>query len=53
MRNVKIAIIAVLASALLLGACGRRGALQAPPNAEKEEKQDESFILDPLVIPKR
>lgn len=53
MRNVKIAIIALLATALFLGACGRRGALQAPPDVEKEEQQEKDFILDPLVKPKR
>lgn len=49
MATFKIAVIALMASMLLLGACGRRGALERPPAAEEEEKQDKKFILDPLI----
>jgi len=49
MATLKIAIIALVASALFLGACGRRGALERPPHVEKEEKQDDKFILDPVI----
>lgn len=48
MSTIKIATIALLASALLIGACGRRGAPEAPPG-DKEEQQEKGFILDPLV----
>ncbi len=49
MTTIKTATIALMVSMLLLGACGRRGALEPPPDAEKEEKQDKKFILDPLI----
>ncbi len=49
MRKIKIAIVAVLASTLFLSACGRRGGLEPPPNAEKQEKKDKKFILDRLI----
>ncbi len=49
MTKIRIAIVALMVSTLLLGACGRRGALQPPPDVEKKEKQDKKFILDPLI----
>lgn len=49
MSKIKIAITALMVSMFLLNACGRRGPLEAPPPAEKKEKQDQGFILDPLI----
>jgi len=49
MSKIKIAIVALMVSTLFLSSCGRRGALEPPPAAEKEEKQDKKFILDPLI----
>lgn len=50
MATVKTAIIALMVSALFLGACGRRGSLERPPAAnEEDEKRDKGFVLDPLI----
>jgi len=49
MSKIKIAIVALMISTLFLSACGRRGPLEPPPVAEKEEEQDKKFILDPLI----
>ena len=49
MTTIKIAIIALMSSAFLLSACGRRGPLEAPTHVEKKEKQDKPFILNPLI----
>ena len=49
MTTIKTAIVALMVSMFLLGACGRRGALQPAPDTKKEEKQDQKFILDPLI----
>jgi predicted small lipoprotein YifL len=64
-RNLTYAVVAgVLVAGLALSACGRRGALQPPPNAEssdpayavedpveaqKNAKPDRPFILDRLL----
>lgn len=57
-------VTGVLVAGLALSACGRRGALEAPPSAaaidsdlviedpveaDKAGKPDRSFILDPLL----
>ena len=49
MRLTQLAIIGLLASMLALGACGRAGSLEPPPDYEKPE--DDSFVLDPLIDP--
>jgi len=53
--------VLVLMIALAAASCGRRGALEAPPNANvvsvdeygdelpPQEKEDKPFILDPLL----
>ena len=61
---VRVALVAVLVAAFGLSACGRRGPLEAPPNARavtndenaaavaqdpKAGKPNGSFILDPLL----
>jgi predicted small lipoprotein YifL len=38
----------IFALMLTLGACGRKGPLQAPPNTPEPDK-DKPVILDPLV----
>ncbi|HOV03619.1 MAG TPA: lipoprotein [Hyphomicrobiales bacterium] len=54
------ALIALLAVALAVSACGRRGALEAPPGKEiynpgtpdkrlSTEKPEKPFVLDPLL----
>jgi predicted small lipoprotein YifL len=64
-RNLTYAVVTgVLVAGLALSACGRRGALQPPPNAEssdpayavedpveaqKNAKPDRPFILDRLL----
>ncbi|MCP5081023.1 MAG: lipoprotein [Rhizobiales bacterium] len=37
-------------AALGLTACGRNGPLEPPPGYEKD-KEDEPFVLDPLIDP--
>jgi predicted small lipoprotein YifL len=61
----RIALAGALIAALSLSACGRKGALEAPPHAnlssdtdkaaspgageEKSKKPDRKFFLDPLI----
>jgi len=42
-------ILAVLALALGLAACGARGPLEPPPGAESLPPPEEPFVLDKLV----
>jgi len=49
MTKIRIAIVALMVSTLFLSACGRRGPLEAPPDLEKQDKQDKNFVLDPLI----
>ncbi len=58
MPSFRILIVTVIAAALVLGACGRRGPLEPPPSAadvapsqgvEKEARDDRSFPLDFLI----
>ncbi len=50
MRLTQLAILGLLIAALGLTACGRAGPLEPPPGAE-ETKEDDPFIVDPLVDP--
>ncbi len=45
----RLAILGLMCSALALGACGRAGPLEPPPDYEKSE--DDTSILDPLIDP--
>jgi predicted small lipoprotein YifL len=57
----RIAVVAIVAAAIGLAGCGRKGALEAPPgmalkaaNAgepapETPKKPDKKFVLDPLI----
>ena len=48
-RLTRLAILGLMCGALVLGACGRNGPLDPPPDHEKSE--DDTFILDPLIDP--
>ena len=50
MRLTRFAILALMLAALGLTACGRDGNLEPPPGYEKD-KEDDTFILDPLIDP--
>lgn len=50
MRLTRFAILALMFAALGLTACGRAGSLEPPPGYEKD-KEDEPFVLDPLIDP--
>lgn len=43
-------IAAIVLIALVLAACGVRGALEPPPGA-KERDRDKPVLLDPLITP--
>ena len=57
--NKKTGLVAILAAALILGACGRKGALEPPPGTAavseqtgeptKPQPKRESFFLDFLL----
>lgn len=47
--NIALRIIAALALALGLAACGARGPLEPPPDAQSTPPPEEPFVLDKLV----
>ena len=49
----RLALIGVLAAALGLAACGRKGGLDLPPSAVDELKQDDAARADPKNVPRR
>ncbi len=49
MRLSRLFIITLLIAAFGLGACGRRGDLEPPPGYEPGSKQDDEFVLDPII----
>ncbi len=45
----RMIVVISMVLALGLGACGRRGALEPPPEGDQPEKASKTFVLDGLI----